>query len=46
MIRDGQDVLDALLGPGVRLDRPAAARGSALEPDLVAVLDLVEHGAE
>jgi DNA processing protein len=45
VIRDGQDVLDALLGPGVQLDRPAAARGSALEPDLVAVLDLVEHGA-
>ena len=39
VIRDGQDVLDALLGPGVQLDRPAAARGSALEPDLVAVLD-------
>jgi predicted Rossmann fold nucleotide-binding protein DprA/Smf involved in DNA uptake len=29
----------------VQLDRPAVARGSALEPDLVAVLDLVEHGA-
>jgi DNA processing protein len=45
VIRDGQDLLDALLGPGVQPDRTAAARGPALEPDLVAVLDLVERGA-
>lgn len=45
VIRDGKDVLDGLLGPGVRPDRPATARGPALEPDLVAVLDLVERGA-
>lgn len=44
VIRDGQDVLDALLGPGVQPARPAA-RGPRLEPDLVAVLDLVERGA-
>jgi DNA processing protein len=45
VIRDGQDVLDALLGPGVQPGRRAAARGPRLEPDLVAVLDLVERGA-
>jgi DNA processing protein len=45
VIRDGQDVLDALLGPGLQPSRRAAARGPALEPGLVAVLDLVERGA-
>jgi DNA processing protein len=45
VIRDGQDVLDALLGPGVQPSRRASARGPSLEPDLIAVLDLVECGA-
>ncbi|MGD9736831.1 MAG: DNA-processing protein DprA [Solirubrobacterales bacterium] len=42
LVRDAQDVLDALLGPGVRrLDR----RGVALDPTLAAALAAVEAGA-
>ncbi|HVY78209.1 MAG TPA: DNA-processing protein DprA [Solirubrobacterales bacterium] len=41
LVRDAQDVLDAMLGPGVR--RPERT-GSALEPELVAVLAAVERG--
>ncbi len=46
LIRGGQDVLDALLGPGAthRSGAPAAS-GPPLEPELVDVLDLVERGA-
>jgi DNA processing protein len=41
VIRDAQDVLDAMLGPGRKqLDRPA----SALDPDLEAALTAVEAG--
>jgi DNA processing protein len=42
VVRDAQDVLDALLGPGARrLDRT----GPALEPTLAAALAAVESGA-
>ena len=42
LVRDTQDVLDALLGPGVRrLDRT----GAALDPILTATLAAVEAGA-
>jgi DNA processing protein len=41
LVRDADDVLDALLGPGSR--RPAIA-GPALDPELAAVLDRVEAG--
>lgn len=41
LIRDAQDVLDAMLGPGVdRVERT----GPALEPELVAILVAVERG--
>jgi DNA processing protein len=41
LVRDAQDVLDALLGPGARrLDRT----GAALEPTLAAALAAVESG--
>lgn len=43
LIRDAQDVLDAMLGPGVR---KAERTGAALEPELLAVLMAVETGAE
>jgi DNA processing protein len=43
LIRGGQDVIDALLGPGA--SRLVGATGSALEPDLATVLDLLERGA-
>ena len=47
VIRDGQDVLDALLGPGMQSDRGVGLmRGPTLAPDLAAVLDLVERGAK
>jgi DNA processing protein len=47
VIRNGQDVLDSLLGVGI-LDRrrvTEALRGSALDEDLRSVLDMVELGA-
>jgi DNA processing protein len=45
LIRGAQDVLDALLGPGVE-KRPVAVRsGPRLGPELAGVLDLVERGA-
>jgi DNA processing protein len=46
LIRGGQDVLDALLGPGATHRSGAfAASGSPLEPELAGVLDLVERGS-
>jgi DNA processing protein len=42
LVRDGQDVLDAMLGAGVR---PAARSGPSLDPGLAAVLEAVEGGA-
>ncbi len=43
VVRDAQDVLDAMLGPGARrLDR----LGPPLEPDLLEVLGAVERGEE
>jgi DNA processing protein len=45
LIRNAQDVLDALLGPGQAGRRALAAVGPALEPDLAGVLELVERGA-
>jgi DNA processing protein len=44
LIRGGQDVLDALLGPGARGASPVSL-GPALEPELCVVLDLIECGA-
>jgi len=41
LIRDAQDVLDAMLGPG---RRPISHRGPRLEPDLEAALAAVESG--
>lgn len=43
LVRDAQDVLDAMLGPGVRR---AERVGPALEPELLAVLAAIEAGAE
>ena len=43
LVRDAQDVLDAMLGPGVRrIERS----GPALEPAQRAVLEALELGAE
>jgi DNA processing protein len=44
VIRSGQDALDSLLGTGAGEAR-AAAPGPTLEPELAAVLELVEGGA-
>jgi DNA processing protein len=44
VIRSGQDALDSLLGTGAAEAR-AAAPGPTLEPELAAVLELVEGGA-
>jgi predicted Rossmann fold nucleotide-binding protein DprA/Smf involved in DNA uptake len=41
VIRDAQDVLDAMLGPGAKTLERA---GPSLEPDLAAVLAAVESG--
>jgi DNA processing protein len=41
VIRDAQDVLDAMLGPG---QRPIQHNGLSLDPDLEAVLSAVEAG--
>ncbi len=43
LIRDAQDVLDAMLGPGIR---KAERCGAAIDPELVAVLAAVEEGEE
>jgi DNA processing protein len=43
LIRGGQDVLDAMLGPGVR---KAEHVGASLDPRLRSVLAALEHGAE
>jgi DNA processing protein len=43
LVRDAQDVLDAMLGPGVRR---AERTGSALEPRLLNVLAAVERGEQ
>jgi DNA processing protein len=43
LVRDAQDVLDAMLGPGVR---KAQRKGGALEPELLGVLAAVEEGAD
>jgi DNA processing protein len=43
LVRDAQDVLDAMLGPGARrLERS----GSRIEPELIAVLEAVEGGLD
>lgn len=45
VIRGAEDVLDSMLGVGAGASRlRRAARGPALEPELVRVLDLVEGG--
>jgi DNA processing protein len=43
LVRDAQDVLDAMLGPGVKT---AERTGSELESDLLAVLVAVERGED
>ncbi len=43
LVRDAQDVLDAMLGPGVRKSERAGPR---LEPQLLSVLAAVERGEE
>jgi DNA processing protein len=43
LVRDAQDVLDAMLGPGVRV---AERSGPELAPDLRRVLAMVERGEE
>jgi DNA processing protein len=43
VVRDAQDVLDAMLGPGAR---PLERRGPPLESPLVEVLDAVERGEQ
>jgi DNA processing protein len=43
LVRDAQDVLDAMLGPGVRR---AERTGPQLEPELLGVLAAVERGEE
>jgi DNA processing protein len=43
LVRDAQDVLDAMLGPGVRRVERA---GPPLAPPAGAVLEALEHGAE
>jgi DNA processing protein len=43
VVREAQDVLDALVGTGARTIRPVT--GPALDSDLAGVLDLVERGA-
>jgi DNA processing protein len=46
VIRDGQDVLDLMLGPGAQAAPGAGGpRGPALDPEVLAVLDLVERGS-
>ena len=43
LVRDAQDVLDAMLGPGVR---KAERTGSALSPEQLRVLAAIEEGEE
>jgi DNA processing protein len=43
LVRGAQDVLDAMLGPGVRR---AERAGSDLEPELLSVLSALERGAQ
>jgi DNA processing protein len=43
VVRDAQDVLDAMLGPGVRVPVPS---GPALEPEQELALDAVERGLD
>ncbi len=45
VIRGGQDVLDALIGPGAAASRIPTLRGPALEEELAGVLELVERGS-
>jgi DNA processing protein len=45
LIRNAQDVLDALVGPGEAERRLRTPVGPLLEPGLAEVLDLVERGA-
>ena len=45
LIRNAQDVLDALVGPGETERRLRTPVGPRLEPDLAGLLDLVERGA-
>ena len=43
LVRDAQDVLDAMLGPGVRR---AERAGPVLEPELLSVLSALERGEQ
>ena len=44
LIRDAQDVLDVLVGPGAQSRPTRTATGPSLEEQLLEVLDLVERG--
>jgi DNA processing protein len=43
LVRDAQDVLDAMLGPGASAPEP---RGPSLSPELTEVLGAIERGAD
>jgi DNA processing protein len=45
LIRDAQDVIDVLLGPGATKLASKTALGPAVGPELVELLDLVERGS-
>ena len=45
VIRGGEDVLDSMIGVGAERAARHRASGPRLEPELAAVLDLVERGA-
>ncbi len=45
LIRGGEDVLDAMIGVGAERGARGRGSGASLEPELAAVLDLVERGA-
>jgi len=45
VIRCGQDVLDSMIGVGAEHRERSRVQGQRLEPDLAAVLDLVERGS-
>jgi predicted Rossmann fold nucleotide-binding protein DprA/Smf involved in DNA uptake len=45
LIRDGRDVLDALLGPSVAQERAAERRRARVDDALAPFLDAIETGA-
>src|SRR5262245_36376970 len=45
LVRNAEDVLDGLLGPGQTRRRTAAPGGPPLESELASILDLIERGS-